>query len=339
MRTLITSTPPQRLSERIEQQRKLPPSKRTVSQTNFSVQWEGFLVFELAEGYALHDGELISMPLADIYSPLNWVTLSHEISHAYYDRVAFPDLEEKFFDRFSKRVREKRPYHLSLYETKLDDSVWELFAQWFDYRHFYDGDLEFYLWSIWRTWLQVPRVFQNKVEYWIRSVFIKVCHSWEQLDEKFRVIEKKYPDDLKRNKDERVKLLTEEYLYVSRLLAKHFPKEFSRFSLSTHDEIKAVQAGLYWYYHFAHPFTTYYVNHDIIHAINKSYPNLENHMKDTLNGRVVLEKVQNPFLLLRELLRTFFKKGGNKDLSTSSAVSLIYSLWNSALTDRKGASR
>jgi hypothetical protein len=48
---------------------------------------------DLEEGYGIHEGEVISAPYNDIFQILNWMTLSHEVSHGYYLRLSLEKWE------------------------------------------------------------------------------------------------------------------------------------------------------------------------------------------------------------------------------------------------------
>ncbi|MDY0041050.1 MAG: hypothetical protein RBS57_12130 [Desulforhabdus sp.] len=334
MGMVIKSKPPKRLTDEINRQKALPLQERTIATGNFKKRWIGFLYFDLAEGYEWHQGQLISLPLSDLYAPHKWITLSHEISHGYYDRVSFPELESKLFQNLSDVIKNKQPQHLELYETRLDDLAWELFAQWFDYSHFYESDWEFYLWSIWTTWLEVPRVFQNKVEYWIRCVFIKICHSWQELSAKFRDIDISHLDD-ETNGKKRMELLSDQFADVAETLKKLFPTQYSRIEVAAEEDGKQVLEGVYLLYHFAHYFTSYYSNDDLKKSVNTRYKGIDGHVDAIMKGKAVVEKIPNPFLLLREVLRKLYLMG-RAELSTSSIVALTYSLWNCASWGQNG---
>ncbi len=322
------SSPPQKFFQEMETIAK--KHRKECFKQKFFGPWPGFIYFDLKEGYQLYYGEIISLPLGNIYLPLNWLTVSHEVSHAYYRRIFFTKLESREFEHLSSRIEKEDPASLRIFEIKLKDLTWELFAHWFDYRHFYTGDLDYYLWSIWRTWLFVPRLFQQKSQYWMRSVFIRICHSWNtHLRSKFKEIDTTYQQTYSKIKEEKIKLLYEEYLCVRRFLNEKFNNEFSTFSLDAKGE-EVLTEQLFYFYGFSDVFESRYFNVELLNLMNKKYDDLHEHVRDIIGGRVISGSIINPYILLREILRYFYTKKTPVKLSSQSIIALIYSLWGSA---------
>ena len=47
------------------------------------------------------------MPPSSKFKPLDWITLSHEVSHAYFQRFRFTELQEKFLNLLWSKIGEE----------------------------------------------------------------------------------------------------------------------------------------------------------------------------------------------------------------------------------------
>lgn len=329
--SVITKTnPPQKYIDKVaeEEHDNIPEDKRNFYIEDFREPWKGFLYLDFTEGYQEYEGEIFSMPLVDIFRPLNWITLSHEICHMYYERIYFQNLEMNFLKTLESELREADSLSLKLYEENLNNMVWELFSNWFDYKHFYAEDLEFYIWNIWRTWFGVPRVFQFTKEYLTRTIFIMLCKKWNDINTEITRINEQYEGDDEKKKTETTRIFEIQLNELSEFLQKHFPAEFKSILPGINEDTRQKICGLlFYYYHLIHVFEASYVNHDLQEALNKNYKRLDDHVIAILNGEVIPENISNPFILIREILKKIYNKEFNKDLPTESVIALIYSLW------------
>ena len=319
---------PNRFVEEIKRQEGLPDEGKNMYPGDYTESWNGFLFFDLTEGYQLHYGEVVSLPLSHIFDPLSWTTLSHEVAHAYYQRISLFRLEDEIIRKVTASITKDRDIPPFMFETNL--FAWELFAQWFDYRHFYSGDLDFYLWSIWRTWMNVPRVLENKIEYWVRSVFVRVCSSWDMIREEVGEIEVRFLGNKPRIVAEIKEIFRREYKILTKLLLEFFPNDFEKIKLFSTDDETVMLNILLHFYHFAHYFESFYVNDALLKIMTKKYKLTPKHVNNILEGKIILEHIPNPFVLLRELSRYFYIKKKDPVLSTSSVITLIYSFWNTS---------
>lgn len=163
----------------------------------------------------------------------------------------------------------------------------------------------------------------------MRSAFIRICNSWPEINKKFIAIEERYGGKFEQIKEARLNILRSCYEYAVNVVRDRFPNRFQEIRLERDKEAK-VLAILYYLYHFAHIFETTYVYRPIMKIYERGYPRLDVHIDAILKGETIQEHIPNPFLLIRELLRTFYIENRPVTLGSESVVSLIYSLWGSA---------
>jgi len=327
------SSVPQKLEEAVA---RYPDDKALESSfEEFQMPWYGFLFLDLSEGYRIIDqGELIAVPYKDIFRFLNWITLSHEVSHGYYVRIEFEVLEKDYLRNmlpsFGKDKSEKESY----FKTYWRDTIFELFAHWFDYKHFFNSELDFYTWSIWRTHLEITRVHQFKLEYWARSLFIRISHFWEDLKPKMDDIDQRFPriEDYKKNM---CKFFQIELKKVGDFIELKFPDRYPEISLND-DEMAEVTKKLFDYYDLCRIFEENYTNKDIIDKINKKYQRLDRDISSIQSGKVVTRKIENPFLLIREILKYYYENQSiSVDPPDEVTVALIFSFWETSRKYRR----
>lgn len=152
-------------------------------------EWSGAVFFSQFHNFGLYPFEIVSLSEESLEKPINrdtnWLTVTHEVSHSYWAR--FDVFEHKGLEVGQKG---KRPRKIGIIEIAngegeqygydkpgesigdFKDMLWEWFAHWFDYKHFYAGKIDLYLWGIWSSWLRLPLVRQNLREYFIRTFVI-----------------------------------------------------------------------------------------------------------------------------------------------------------------------
>lgn len=298
---------------------------------DYKLPWAGFLFLDLHEGYRILDpSEIISVPYQDIFNFLNWITLSHEVSHGYYARIDFQQLEAEYFSKnlpeFTEGLRDDEIDNLR-YATS--DTSFELFAHWFDYKHFFDGDFEFYLWSIWRTYLDIPRVHQFKTDYWLRTLFIVLCHKREAL---FSEIRERY-NRVTSNKEyhiEVIDIFKKELSHIYDWLSSKFPNQMALVKL-TDTETLDVSCAVFQQHILCDIFENRYFNIKVHHSANKAYDNLDKDIDKILSGNIITTKIDNPFLLIREILRRYYQDDNFTGMpSEEVSIAFIFSLWESS---------
>ncbi len=325
-RVLSQSAVPEELHKRVQCG---PADNMLISSfAQYSKPWMGFLFLDLAEGYRIiHQGEMIAVPYKDIFSFLNWITLTHEVAHGYYARIDFEGLEEKYLDQVLPSVDSLEGEKPSIFRTNRRITVSEWFAHWFDYRHFFNGDLHFYLWSIWRTYLEIPRVYRFKFDYWARSLFIWCCYRWPDLVPKIKDISRSFPNNVERM-DQFAPFFLEELEALCAFLETKFKGNFNGISLSNEEKIE-VFGMFYPHVDLLWLFEEKYVSEDIIKSINAGYPLLDRHISVIREGKIATGKIENPFLLLKEILRSYYLNDWQAP-SIDVAVAFIFSLWEAS---------
>jgi len=334
---ISSSSVPRKLEEAVA----LDPedSALALSYREFKRPWYGFLFLDLSEGYRIIDqGELMVVPYKDIFRFLNWITLSHEVSHGYYVRIEFEVLEKDYLTNmlptFGKDESEKESY----FKIHWRDTIFELFAHWFDYKHFFNSELDFYTWSIWRTHLDITRVHQFKLEYWARSLFIRVSHFWDALKPEMDNINRRFPkvEDYKKSMRE---FFMVELKKLCDFIEMKFPDRYSEISLND-NEMAEVTKRFLDYYDLCRIFNENYTNQDIIDKINKRYSRLDRDINSIKSGKVVTLKIENPFLFIREILKYYYENPDiQADPPDDATVALIFSFWETSRKYRRPLTR
>lgn len=320
--------PPSNMIQAANRRPKDKDLRRSIE--DYRLPWIGFSFMDLAEGYKIiNQGEFLAVPFKDLFSVLNWITLSHEISHGYFVRIEFEQLERDYIEHVVPTTIAAIPTSsLGYFKLKYKDTIYELFAHWFDYKHFFGGDLYFYLWSIWRTWLNNSRTYNFKVEYWARSVFVKICYSWNDLGPKIaKYLDGRY--DSKKRNEMIVKLFMNQLKEVRYFLESCFGNKMLSVKLNAADK-RQVATILLAYYDLSIMLEKHYVRQDIINRINGSYNDLNSNVNDILIGKPIVSSIPNPFLLLREILRKRFEINEEGDLPDNATLAFIVSFWASS---------
>lgn len=298
------------------------------SYNEYAYPWQGFLFLDVTEGYRIfQQGEIIAAPYKDIFNFINWITLSHEVAHAYYVRIEFEVLESEYLNKLSARMQNfQTDRKKEEYKSLRDDMIFELFAHWFDYKHFFNGDFEFYIWSIWRTFNDIPRVHKYKVEYWVRCLFVYISHRWDDIN----VVITPMLNNFNNNEEFKKNISN----YFLELLEKLYNDTISLFDGSnfyvtlTSDDKNEIVEKIFHYFDLAKKFEADYVNEDIIKSVNKTYPRLQKDIEKIYRGEIVSTVIKNPFLLLREILRSQYKeRKSNKKVGDNIMISFIFSFW------------
>jgi len=276
----------------------------------------GFPAYSDSFGFKVRFGETIFLPLVSTYNPLskegNWLTLTHEISHALYTRYGIGDELEDYYQKviatnFKERIVER--------ELQVDsvffDQVYELFAHWYDYYHFYNCDYERYTLNVWNSWMLLPIVHENFIEYYFRSYVIYVMHNMEEV----RATGGRgqgYRDVMHR--------LWGEHEAAIKALPLDIPEDKC---LYINEKKKSLMKLFQKYAPVMNKFYDLYRNDDFRNKINQAYDEIDVHVDEVMRGSIVLGNVKNPYLLLKN---TQYKSSHGNELRASTA--LVLSLKN-----------
>lgn len=326
---LISQAPPPKKFTTISTQNEEYKDQKIQLTKEYKRPWLGFIFLDLSDGYRIIDqAEIISVPYKDTFNFLNWITLSHEISHGYYVRILFnvierdyiDDLHDKFSKKFSENTRE--------YILRRRDTVFELFAHWFDFTHFFNRDIDFYLWSIWRTHIDNPRVHEFKKDYWARSLFVRISYRWKKiLPELIKNYEKFCPEN--EYHENIIAVFVREFELVYNYIKEKFPDSFHSISL-TDDEKHDVARMFFLYHDFCRVFEGEYINNALVKKTNHPYPGINDDIENIIAGKIIQREISNPFLLLREILRYYYENGLPKQIDDKVTLAVIFSFWETS---------
>ncbi len=288
----------------------------TVPSYNARYESNGFPAYSDSFGFKVRFGETIFLPLVSTYNPLskqgNWLTLTHEISHALYTRYGVGnDLDEFYKNVIEKNFKERVKERQLGIDSTFFDQVYELFAHWYDYYHFYDCDLKIYNKNIWESWILLPIVHENLVEYYFRSFVIYAMHNIEELrktngeGDKYRQLLNKYWDEhLKEIRSLPIEISDDKFDYIN-------------------NNKKSIILLFHKYTPVMNKFYDDYRNDDFRAKINEEYEQIEVQLDEISKGSIVLDDIKNPYLLLK---RTYNKNYNTDGLRASTA--LVLSLKN-----------
>ena len=278
----------------------------------------GFPTFNDATGFGVRWGETINLPLVAIYDPCdskgNWNTLTHEISHAIYTRLNFLNVHEDKLKEIHKSKFKNRSINMN-YDDVYEDQVFELFAHWYDYYHFYDCNINEYIRQVWLSWLQIPIVHVNFSEYFFRSMFVYFSDN----------IEKIYSCPMQKNSSEKIRdvlqSLWDEHIKCIKDQVVNFPAVYLEEKILP---VKKNIITLFYAYIDILKLFEKYKNDDFRIKINEKYDEFELHRDNVINGQLILSGVVNPYVIVKEIISN---KLDNGDLRTATAM--IMTLKNS----------
>ena len=320
-RAISSTTIPAVLIKALEKSPENPELSR--AKVLFIFPWKGFVFLNFNSGYRIIDqGEIITVPFTDAFDILSWATLSHEISHAYYQRVNFEAIEDQWIYQLNEELqKDMEKSVLALHIVSLKEFIYEVFAHWFDYKHFYNSDIDFYIWSIWRTWLRIPRIFKHRTHYWIRTLFILYCHNASDFKEQLIGLERE------EKKKKAIVLMGSYISKIDEFLCERFAIEYEKIKLDP-DEILHVIQSVMFISIAQTRFENSYNNIELIEKLKED--KLSEYIGNLKNGEVIEEKIGCPYALLIELLRLVYKQELVYPLPNEITMSLIMSLWASS---------
>lgn len=281
-----------------------------------TAEGNGFPTFNDSYGFRMGWGETFNLPLTALYNPCdsrgNWLTLTHEISHSIYIRLPFDKNERTNLGEIRCENFKVRSKYLK-YDDVFDDQIFEFFAHWYDYYHFYNCEMTQYIKNVWSSWLLVPVVHQNFTEYFFRSFFIYCSSHYEEISLKMREGTDIYaPYMLK---------LWEDHMLLLNNIVSNLPKE--KMDRINETEMAGGLIELFHNYSSVLPVFMKYINEEFRQKINSNYDDLDDQVASILEGKIVKEKIKNPYLLVKNVISKRLNSG---DMRTSTA--LIMSLKN-----------
>lgn len=272
----------------------------------------GFPTYSDKLGYRMSIGEVFNLPLRALYDPCskssNWLTLSHEISHSIYLRLNVSKNHKKDIKRLSSLFSDGE-----LSAEAIDDEVFELFAHWYDYYHFYNQDINTYLDIIWLSWIELPSVKMNIDEYLFRSVFIYFAHNIHKIRSVTKVNSETTTKEL-------MFRLWDEHKFSLKNSRNKFPSKYLDELESKKIKILKLVSRL-----IAETIRIFelYKNDNFREDINKNYTLLDSQVKSINNGVIITSQIQRPYLLVKKIVT---ENIGTDSLKAST--SLIMSLRN-----------
>ena len=317
--------------------------------------WYGFVTFSQSAGFMLRYGQVLFLPYSSLLSPLsdsgNWLTLTHEISHSIYNQlkldVLLADSIKVAYSNSLPNFSEENSQGLRAFENE----VFELFAHWFDYAHFYNADYESYMVNMWRSWRVLGSFEDNFLEFLFRSFAIYLMRDFAAIEEarqlqdqhenigEYTTSDGPFIELLSSMWDEHIeklKSLSDTYFngsfgsiidvqvsqsVTTRILIQlddFIPILFVFNKLAERDQFKSFKEN-----------------------INQEYPGFDRHVEMIQAGKVIHDKIENPYMLLKRTAGHFLESDYLKSEQNKSLVydvSLILSLKDqSALYDFKEA--
>lgn len=260
--------------------------------------WTGFVFFSDLHGFSLKQFGIMSILAQSAYQPLspdrNWLTITHEMSHYYFVKsMILLEYTEELQDQCIHRLgipASNKPQSTAALENARD-FVFEVFAHWFDWFHFYQGDTDFFFRNIWNCWIDLTVVRKNLEDYNSRSftVFCLIDRngattSYEQ-NRDFDYCVERY----------------EEYLSLVRGL--DLPAEVIEQICQLEEQ--AIEMS-YAFFPSLLNLTSKHADPALADKLNQEYALLPLHLDRLSKGQLVpKEEIENPLALLKAALRKF----------------------------------
>lgn len=278
--------------------------------------WEGCALFSNEYGYQYSYGDIFCLPVEAALSPVgknvNWLVLTHEISHAIFTILEIDDAEEDIFRESIRNINRDKEAMIEPYEIEtVKDTHFELFASWFDFYHFYDGKLEFYQVAIWNSWGGMPLLTKEPGEYIFRSFAIFVLADLDAYN-------------FSRTQGAEKTLLEEKWTEYVHFMYENVPDIAARLDIES--EKRGVFKNAEYYLGPFSKIPRDYRNEDFRAGINKNYEEIDLHVSAILRGEVIPGGIVNPFLLIRKLIQALWAE--KAPLVDASSMSLILSIAN-----------
>jgi hypothetical protein len=276
--------------------------------------WQGFVFFSDTLGFQYHPHSIFSLPveaISSVIAPrLNWLTLTHEISHAVFAAMQLDVAEKNVLEEMVKRLSHREGVDIEEAEyARVRDSFFELFANWFDYYHFFEEELGFYFQCIWESWFAVPFVSKEPNEYIFRSFAIYTLADLDELDAAvFRG-------------NEAVFFATKWNGFVE-LFRSDLPDTYDRLDFASAKGSSLALAEC-----LVPPFSSLarrYRYEAFKQAVNARYTDADTHVNDLSIGKLPETPIENPLLLIKECRRNPGLSGEPMGDRVSAAMLLAF---------------
>lgn len=281
-------------------------------------KWHGFAVFSDCAGFKVRWGEVMYFPLTAATDPFsdegNWLTLTHEISHAISLRLKIEsNLDASCRSLYKNYVQVNSNINDMLLSYQyFTDEVFELFGHWYDFTHFYARDCRSFLKNIWRSWIVLPVVNINMVEYFTRSYIIYITNNFNDIIETRKQGSSVYNS-----------FLDKKFYEHNELLLEMFPL-FRSITAEMESIIGKIKGLAHVYIPIVKKFKDDYEDIKFSIAINSSYKDLDNHVQSILDGKVVTTEIENCYVLIKNIA----KKNDFKEMEPRINTALLLSLRN-----------
>ena len=185
----------------------------------------------------------------------------------------------------------------------------ELFANWFDYCHFFDKELTFYLDCIWESWFAVPFVQKEPNEYIFRSFAVFVMSSVDQFD---RAVAQ--GNELSYLETRWIEFVN---LFERDLYSIHCKLDFPAAKPSV---MILAECLLPPFSFVAHKFHYPPLRCDI----SAPYPEMETHISNLSDGHLPPTPIRNPFAVVKECRRRASSWSPERMYRTSAAILISF---------------
>jgi len=276
--------------------------------------WKGYVFFQDTIGFQYAHGDVFCLPSSAIFSALSpkchWMTLTHEISHAIFTVM---DIDAKHAEIILEGARRALTYYGESLDNRSielsQNQFFELFAQWFDYYHFFNEDHDFYQKSIWISWLYVPFVHKDQTEYIFRSFAVFVLRDISALHESVYAV----------TESDFLKARWRDFISFVRL---NLPETEQISFEEKEDAVLALAADYLFPFSFL---ALEYRLDSFRHRLNEMPANFQLQIETIFSGAVIPESIANPFLLVREATRRA-TSGDNESIIRAASAALIFTL-------------
>lgn len=287
------------------------------------LDWQGFIFFSDTLGFRFLSGEILSLPSSAIVLPIskenNWLTLTHELSHSMWFRMNIDQ-------NFSEQLLRIQQSYLPDYDGKqlvadsehVKDVIFELFANWFDYYHFYDGDFEFFNKAIWSSWLNLPTVVRDPAAYLMRSFFVFLASKYQNDVEVWMMEIEKYEGN-------EAEFFSQDWNEYRSIFIVQFPERLDS-ELNDPDIVSEIRDEIYILFGECLKLFQANASDPFRDSINRTPGNIDGEISRIKNGEVIQDDIENPFKLVRGLYRAVLFD--HYDIKMSSTAALIMSLSN-----------
>jgi hypothetical protein len=284
--------------------------------------WSGYVIFGTTYSHQWYPQDILALPAVALYDPISeWWKTTHETAHAVYRLLKLQQRTPKKIYRLVDRV-----YGNTTRSTT--QTLQELFANWFDWRHTFNRDTSFFLEVIWKSWLEIPIVWRKKSQYLTRTFTIFLA---QDLQNFHRVSERG-------NNELIIKYIPAQWKCFTTSITQNLPEFKSYISQITKDELSEIFGDCVWLipavYFYDSKLEIVCQIQGLGKRLNPPYPKLAQHLQSLESGMVITDPIPNPCRLQVELLRC---SRNNHHMSFRTQAAFVFSLENSYLLAATGS--